>query len=147
MVHNTLSPPQACGRTYWRLSASWLSLLTGWSLGCPQTSSHDWCIVSSMARVSTAPQQILSKKEHSTEHFIQSPVQKNGNTCFCFSCMAGYINNTLSIARVDGAQMVAPGGLNVTQCRFVSHLSVFAGVLSTVDFNLLCVLILKKIDD
>lgn len=43
------------------------------------------------------------------------------------SCMAGYINNTLSIARMDykiknestEEQMKTPSGLNVTYCRLV----------------------------
>lgn len=48
---------------------------------------------------------------------------------FCFSsCMAGYINNSLSIARMDDQnihnefsadQMVTHSGLNVSSCRFV----------------------------
>lgn len=42
--------------------------------------------------------------------------------------MAGYINNTLSIAKMDdwiirkefaSEQMVTPSGLNVSYCRFV----------------------------
>lgn len=42
--------------------------------------------------------------------------------------MVGYINNTLSIARMDDQnlqnefsfyQMSTPGGLNVSECRFV----------------------------
>lgn len=51
------------------------------------------------------------------------------NTFFYFSsCMAGYINNSLSIARMDDQnlrnefsanQMITPSGLNVSYCRFV----------------------------
>lgn len=48
--------------------------------------------------------------------------------CFFLSCMAGYINNSLSIARMDDQnihnefsvhQMTTPSGLNVSYCRFV----------------------------
>jgi len=44
------------------------------------------------------------------------------------SCMVGYINNTLSIARVSDqdiskeflpSQMITHGGVNVSSCRFV----------------------------
>ena len=50
------------------------------------------------------------------------------NLSFFLSCMAGYINNSLSIARMgdesilkefSASQMVTASGLNVSQCRFV----------------------------
>lgn len=59
--------------------------------------------------------------------FPQDDTFKMKTSSFLFSCMAGYINNSLSIAslgdgkaKISPSQMVTSTGINVTSCRFAA---------------------------
>lgn len=120
---------QVFGPKCWRQLVCLRSLLMDWSLVYPLISFLVWFTSTTMDHVPVAVLQALSELDlicHTCVINICSTTSVFQSSLFIFSCMVGYINNTLSTANISDKrvsedfkphQMVTNSGINVTYCR------------------------------
>jgi len=119
---------QVFGQKCWRPLVCLRSLLMDWSLVYPLISFLVWFTSTTMGLVPAAVLQALSELIFQTclSTYLEHHTCVFQSSFFNFSCMVGYINNTLSIAYISDKrvsedfthhQMVTYSGINVTHCR------------------------------